>query len=33
MHASTDYRRRVASVLILRALHTAVERAHKGGIG
>ena len=27
MHASADYRRRVASVLVLRALHIAAERA------
>jgi CO/xanthine dehydrogenase FAD-binding subunit len=33
MHASADYRRRVASVLVLRALHTAAERARKEIVG
>jgi carbon-monoxide dehydrogenase medium subunit len=33
MHASADYRRRVASALVLRALHTAAERARKEVVG
>ncbi len=31
IHASADYRRRVAAVLVRRALSTATERARKGG--
>ncbi|HLZ57276.1 MAG TPA: xanthine dehydrogenase family protein subunit M [Ktedonosporobacter sp.] len=31
MHASAQYRREVAGVLVSRALHTALERAHQGG--
>jgi carbon-monoxide dehydrogenase medium subunit len=33
MHASADYRRHVAGVLVLRALHIAAERARKEDVG